>query len=449
MTTELFARDRTFWQFMGSAAAIGFLAGAAALAFNVLVRWGQDLIWPDAISPEFGGGAWWWVAALGLTGLIVGVLRIAWHVPDDLDGSLTIIQGAKVDETTALPAIGISMISLIGGVSLGPFDGGVRSGALVGSWWARMRGLPNDQHPQSTLSGINGALGGMLTAPILATLMVTEMRWPERKQYYRILIPSLTAAIFGFAVNFAILGDTFLGVFAMPSYDVDWWHLFLGVPIGLAGATLAWVLGAVVFVIRRWIVPLIKNQIARATLGGIALGLIAMALPLTLASGKGQLGVVIDGVETISTLFLVAVVGGKIVAVAIALSTGFIGGPVMPSLFIGGVAGLALHSAIPEIPITLAFTTMLVAVPGVSIGAPFTMVLLAALTVGVGAVETVPAAVAVLTAYTATAGLGWFGLPIDKARVDIDEVTVQTELFEIGEDTTSATAGDGDGDRDN
>jgi hypothetical protein len=79
---------------------------------------------------------------------------------------------------------------------------------------------------------------------------------------------------------------------------------------------------------------------------------------------------------------------------------------------------------------------MLVAVPGVSIGAPLTMVMLAGLTVGVGPVESVPAAIAVVTAYTLTAGLGWFGLPTEKATVDIDEVTVQTEMFEIGEDTT-------------
>jgi H+/Cl- antiporter ClcA len=276
----------------------------------------------------------------------------------------------------------------------------------------------------------------MLTAPILATLLTTELRWPERRQYYRVLVPSLTAAIFGFAINFAILGDTFLGVFALPSYEIEAWHLGLAVLLGLAGATLAWLLGLTVFFVRRWVVPLVGNQVVRASLGGLTMGLIALALPLTLASGKGQLSAAITDIELITAGFLIAVILGKIVAVAIALTTGFIGGPVMPSLFIGGTVGLAVHAVFPEIPITLAFVCMLVAVPGVSIGAPFTMVLLAALTVGVGAVETVPAAIAVLTSYTTTAGLGWFGLPVENATVDIDEVTVQAEVFEIGEDTT-------------
>ena len=105
----------------------------------------------------------------------------------------------------------------------------------------------------------------------------------------------------------------------------------------------------------------------------------------------------------------------------------------MPTLFIGGTAGLAVHVMFPDIPIALAVSAMLVAVPGVSVGTPFTMIFLATLTVGIGAVETVPAGIAVLTAYTLTAGLGWFGLPTDQVVVDIDDARVQTELFDVAE----------------
>lgn len=436
MTDEHFARNRTFWNVLGRAAVVGFLAGCAALSFNTVVKWGTDLIWPEQIDYDFLGGSWWWIVVLTATGLIVGLLRMVLRVPDDLAGSLTILQEGSVDRSNALQAIGISVVSLVGGVSLGPFDGGVRSGAMVGDWWATVRGIREEEREITTVAGINGALGGMFTAPVLATLMTTELRWPERQQYYQVLIPSLAAAILGFAVNFAILGDTFLGVFSLPGYEVRAWHLVLAVPLGFAGAALAWLLGLAVFFIRRWAAPLVGNQVVRATIGGLTMGLIAFVLPLTLASGKGQLSAAIADFEQITAWFLIAVVAGKIIAVAIALTTGFIGGPVMPSLFIGGTAGLAIHALVPDIPIALAFTCMLVAVPGVSLGAPFTMVLLATLTVGVGAVETVPAAIAVLTSYTLSAGLGWFGLPTDKAAVDIDEVTVQTELFEIGEDTT-------------
>ena len=57
--------------------------------------------------------------------------------------------------------------------------------------------------------------------------------------------------------------------------------------------------------------------------------------------------------------------------------------------------------------------------------------LLAVLSVELGAVATVPAAIAVLTAYVVTEGLGWFGLPVDATTVDIDDVDVQSQLFDV------------------
>jgi H+/Cl- antiporter ClcA len=431
--TDRFARDPSFWAMVGRAVIIGTLAGGAALGFNLLVREGTNLIWPEEIDYGWLGGSWWWIGLVGATGLIVGLLRMLLRVPDDLRGSLAIMQEGAVDRSNALQAIGISVVSLVGGASLGPFDGGVRSGAMVGDWYATIRNLSEKDRQKSTVIGINGSLAGMLTAPFLSTLLTIELSWPEKREYYRVLLPSITAAVFGFAVSFAVLGDTFLGVFAMPGYDVRFWHFGLAVVLGLLAAALSWVLGLTVFGIRRWVMPLISQPLVRSTMGGLVVGAIAMVLPLTLASGKGQLGAAIESYESLGAWLLIAVVFGKIVAVAFSLTSGFIGGPVMPALFIGGTAGLAVHTLIPEIPITLAFSCMLVAIPGISVGAPFTMIFLAALTVGVGAVETAPAGVAVLTAYTATAGMGWFGLPSDGAVIDIDEVNLQSELFEIGE----------------
>jgi H+/Cl- antiporter ClcA len=428
---DFFARDPKFWFRMGRAAVIGTLAGVAAMAFTQIVRIGTDLVWPEDINYELFGGEWWWLGVLGLAGLIVGIMRSFFPV-DDLNGSLTIIQESSVDRSTALPAIAISLVSLIGGASLGPFDGGVRSGATVGDWYSSIRGLPEDEKEVATMSGISGSLGGLFTAPVLATLFTTELRWPEKNALYRILLPSLTASIFGFVIFFTIVGDTFLGVFALPGFDVEFWHFPLAVVLGVLAAALSWLLGITVYTIRRWVLPLTNSQVIRATVGGLALGVIAVAFPLTIASGKTQVAAAIDNAQTLGAALLIAVVLAKIVAVAISLTTGFIGGPVMPTLFIGGTAGLAVHTLFPDIPIALAFSAMLVAVPGVSIGAPFSMIFLAALTVGIGAVETVPAAIAVLTAYTLNSGMGWFGLPAEKAVVDIDDIHVQSELFELG-----------------
>jgi H+/Cl- antiporter ClcA len=182
------------------------------------------------------------------------------------------------------------------------------------------------------------------------------------------------------------------------------------------------------------VVPLLGHQVVRSTVGGLALGGIAIVVPLTLASGKGQMGVATENVGELSAALLVAVVLAKVLAMAIALATGFIGGPVMPSLFIGGTAGLAIHVLFPEIPLALAFSAMLVAVPGVSVGAPFSMVLLVVLAAGVGGVNASVAGVAVVTAYTVTVGMGWFGLPAEQVITDIDEATMQAQLFTVSDE---------------
>ena len=433
MTTSdpRYARDPHFWVILGRALVIGAVAGAAALAFTQLVRAGTDLLWPEVTDGGWMEGSWAAVAILTAAGLIVGVMRVVLAIPDDLSGSLTIVQDSTVDRSTSLQAIAVSIVSLVGGVSLGPFDGGVRSGATVGDWYTSLRHNKEEDRQTNTSLGINGALGGLLTAPLLATLLVTELRWPERAGLYKILLPSLAASISGFVIFFAIVGDTFLGVFELPGYDVELWHFALAIGLGLLATAVSWTLGITMALLRRWVIPLISNVVVRATLGGAALGLISVAMPLTLASGKAQLGYATENVGTLSAVLLIGLVVLKILAVAISLTTGFIGGPVMPTLFIGGAAGLAVHAIVPEIPVALAVSAMLVAVPGVSIKAPFSMVLLAVLTVGLGAVETVPAAIAVSTAYIVTEGMGWFGLPTEITTVDIDEVDVQSQLFDV------------------
>ena len=80
---------------MGRAAIVGGFAGVAAFLFTQLVRFGTDLIWPENVDYGWLGGEWWWAAILGAAGLLVGVLRVVTHIPDDIRGSLGIIQVSK------------------------------------------------------------------------------------------------------------------------------------------------------------------------------------------------------------------------------------------------------------------------------------------------------------------------------------------------------------------
>lgn len=61
-------------------------------------------------------------------------------------------------------------------------------------------------------------------------------------------------------------------------------------------------------------------------------------LPLTLHSGRDQLGIVLEsGVAELGVGLLVATVLGKLVAFAISTWAGFYGGAILPLFFAGGV----------------------------------------------------------------------------------------------------------------
>ena len=96
---------------------------------------------------------------------------------------------------------------------------------------------------------------------------------------------------------------------------------------------------------------------------------------------------------------MLALVVAKAITFGVSLGSGFVGGPIFPSLFVGGAAGVAVHLAVPDLPLGLTFTCMLAAVVGGMVSAPFAMVLFAAFTTQVGALNTAPVLIAVVTSY--------------------------------------------------
>ena len=148
------------------------------------------------------------------------------------------------------------------------------------------------------------------------------------------------------------------------------------------------------------------RTILLATIGGVAFGLVGVALPLTLFTGTDQLDTVIHDGATLGAGLLIAVVFAKILVFALCEATGFIGGPFLVMLFIGGTAGTAAHVLIPGLPAGLAFTAMFAALPGAVVAAPFSLLLLGALTTQIGTLQMAPVTIAVLTAYLALSGSG-------------------------------------------
>jgi H+/Cl- antiporter ClcA len=378
----------------------------AALAFLGLVEAGTDLWFTLPKNPGWLDGSLWWVAVTAAAGVLVGVLRRLFRLPVKMPGTVQELQDQRVEPSTVLQAVAVSVVSLAGGASLGPEGGLGLMGGGLGTWVSERKKLSADMRATNTLTGMSAAYGGLLSAPILATILVLEIARPRAARFSVTLVGALVASSVAFAVYFPIAGSTFVGIYALPSFDYEDWQLLAAVPLGLAAGALALITMVAIAVLTRLAARLGSRTILRSTIGGVAFGLVGVALPLTLFTGTDQLTTVIHDGAALGAGLLIAVVFAKILVFAVCEATGFIGGPFLVMLFIGGTAGIAAHLLIPGLPEGLAFTAMFAALPASVVAAPFSLLLLGVITTQIGALQVAPVAIAVITAYLAVSGSG-------------------------------------------
>ncbi len=397
------AQSKDFWRLLSAAVVFGGTLAVGALAFLFVVENGD--FWSAPTSDGWWGGRWWWVAVTAGAGLVVGLIRRGLRMPAHPPGLVDELAEEHVEPRSVPGAVAVSAGSLGGGASLGPEAALGSMGGGLGTLVGQRRTDP-DMQKATMLTGTAGAYGGLLVSPIVATLLVLELAKPHRRRFTHVVFGSLVAATVAFAIFYPIAGTTFLGLYDVPSYTFEDWHILAGVGLGLAAAVGALVLAVVTGVVRRLVAPLATRTVVRPVVGGAVFGVLAVALPLTLFTGSEQLETVVDSGSQLGAGFLLAVVVAKMVAFAVCSESGFIGGPFFPMLFIGGTYGYAIHLLVPDVPLALAFSCVFAALPGAVVAAPFSLVLMAALMMSLGALETVPIAVAVLTAYIAVTGSG-------------------------------------------
>lgn len=399
-------RSRAFWTVIGYAVVFGLVLAIAGLAFLGLVKGGTKLWFTLPKNPDWFSGSPWWVAVTAAAGVLVGVLRRVLQLPAKLPGTMKELRDERVEPSTVLKAVAVSLVSLVGGASLGPEDALGKIGGGLGTWASERRKLDKSTSATNALSGMSGAYAGLLSSPILATSFVVEIARPKRAGFANTVVAALLSSTVAFAVYFPIAGTTFLGIYTLPSFKYKDWQLAAAVPLGLAAGALALMTVVAIGLLAKLTAPLAERTILRSALGGIAFGLVGVALPLTLFTGTSQLETVIHDGAALGAGLVIAVLFAKILMFALCEATGFIGGPVLVMLFIGGTAGIAAHLLIPGLPEGLAFATMFAAVPGSLIAAPVTVIVMVALTTQIGTLQLAPVAIAVLTAYLAVSGSG-------------------------------------------
>jgi H+/Cl- antiporter ClcA len=387
---------------VGYAVVLGTFGAFAGLAFLGVVKVGDH--WTTGSGSGWFAGHWWWVAVTGTAGIVVGLLRRLTRLPDHIPGLFEDLKAERFDARLVPGTVAVSALSLIGGASVGPEKALASTGAGVGSWLSERRRLDEEDCQVNTLTGIAGIFGGLFSSPVIAVMLVLEVARPGGRRFSKTLITEIAAASISFGIYFAIAGAVFLGAYEVPRYTFEDWQLLAGVPLGVFGAVVTTMTAGFIALAARLFARLKVPAFAKSALGGAMFGIVGVALPLTMFTGGHQLATLLENAKLLGLCLCAAILVAKMLTCAISQGSGFVGGPIFPTLFLGGTAGVVVHEAVPVIPLGLAFSCLLPSVLGTLAAAPFAMVLMAAILTRVGPLQTPPILIAVVTAFLTVEG---------------------------------------------
>jgi H+/Cl- antiporter ClcA len=419
--------SRKSWLLVAYAAALGVFGAVVGLLALGTISLGSA--WGADSDPGWLGGHWWWVGVTTTAGVVVGLLRWWTRLPESVPGLFEDLRGRSFDTRLVPGIVAVSAVSLVGGASVGPEKVLAAVGAGAGRWMSQWRGLDEGDANVNAFAGIAGIFGGLFSSPVIVVMMILEIARPGGNRFSKILVTGIVAGSVSFGIYFAVAGAVFLGSYQVPPYRFENWHLLAGVLLGLLGALVSTLVAGLTTLASRLFDWLRLPDAASSTLGGAFFGIVAVVLPLTMFSGGDQLGVVLTDSRALGLGLCVPTLLAKMVTYAVSQASGFVGGPIFPTLFIGGTAGVVVHQAIPSVPLGLAFCCLLPAVLGSLAAAPISMVLLAALVTRVGPLETSPILIAVVSAYLGVEGvkrlaasLGWTGGRPARTRADAESM---------------------------
>ncbi len=344
-------------------------------------------------------------------GLIVGVVSAVlrrWRPREVVDAiEANALFGGRMSVGDSIGLVGVTILSGGFGATVGLEAAYTQMGSALASRLARLLRLRRDDVRTLVGCGAAGAIGAAFNAPLAGAFYAFELIIGSYT--LQTLAPVGIAALTGVLVVRAILGSEPIFVLWHPVIlSAQDYAAFFGLGLAAAALGIAVMKGvtSTEALFRSQAVP----RWARPALGGLLLGIVALAFPEVLGSGHGGI------LHLLHSGFPLAYLAGLLVArcigSAVSIGSGFRGGMFSASLFLGSlfgsVVGLGLARIDPHLAIDpLAYTLVgMGAVAAAIVGAPVTMIMLVLETTGDFSV-TIGVMVAVVTA--AFAVRHWFG----------------------------------------
>ncbi len=232
-----------------------------------------------------------------------------------------------------------SCLTIGSGGSAGPEAPVVISGAAIGSNIAKYFSLNDRQRVTLVGCGAAGAISSIFNAPIAGMVFAVEVIVGEWKSVN--IVPIAIASVAGTEISRLLQGNQI--PFSHHLFNIDLLNI-------LASLGLAVLSAAASILLTRMLRSMhtVSHKVSapiwiRAAMGGCAVGIIGLFLPVVLGEGYHTVKILIEG-EYGQVLAVVALASfAKIAATALTLGWGGSGGIFAPCLVIGSLIGVTYH----------------------------------------------------------------------------------------------------------
>jgi CIC family chloride channel protein len=342
-------------------------------------------------------GVWLIPVSTTLGGLISGLLVYSFAPEAEGHGTDTVVKafhnlGGMIRARVPFIKTVASAITIGSGGSAGREGPTALTAAGVGSIYAQWGHRSEEDRRLLIIVGMAAGLSAVFRSPVGTAFFAVEVLYSEMEFESSALAYALLASIVAYALNGFFAG--FKPLFAIPAnlpapMSVDYgWYVALGVMSGLVGTVLPMALYGVRDAFHR--IPCPPH--IKPAIGGLLVGLLALALPQVLGGGYEWIQAAIDGRLALTLLLLLGF--SKMLAFALTVGSGGSGGVFAPSLYVGAMFGGFLGRIFHQPPDAFAIVGM-AAVFGAAARVPVATLLMVTEMTG-GYRLLVPAALAVI-----------------------------------------------------
>lgn len=398
-------RSPGYWKLLALAGLLGLPISIIALLYMNLVDWLMQLVWwelPTALG-ESQPPVWMLLAFPVLAGFGVALAR---KLPGD--GGHNPLAGFGTGGPTPPKAVaGIliaALITLSLGIMLGPEAPLVAMGSGVAGFAGQRLAKGSPTGPMLiAMSGSFAAISTLFGSPLAAAVLLIEALALGGPMLTALLLPGLMASGVGALVVIGIgryvPGNPHtLGLSSVPAGgSMTWLDLLMGVVIGVTAGVLVAVIrriGIATFDLTRRV----GNIFVSLPLAGLAIALVIVSYSLVTGNDprdvmfSGQTGIVplTDGAIVTGAGALIVLILFKSLGYAFSLGSGFRGGGIFPTIFIGAGLGLLASALVPSATPIAMYAAGIGSVVAAALRLPLAAIVLVTLLLGTSGASSVP-----------------------------------------------------------